>query len=146
MKHPFPSLVLALLFCFSSNFLRAADGDILPPEKQLAKWYGQHLHGKSPFLDRTRREFWPFMFGTELQKVLKKKELGFDPFLFAQDSEIKDLAIKRIDSGDHPDALVLVTFTNFGKRIALVAAMKISDHGWRLINIVEPDDGQSLLE
>jgi hypothetical protein len=137
--------ILVLLFCSCGTSLSVADGDILPPEKQLAKWYGEHLQGKGPLLDESRRDSWLFMFDADLKKVLEKGELGMDPFLFAQDAEIEDLSIQRIETGERPNALVLITFTNFGKRIELVAAMKITDHGWILLNIVKPDDGQSLI-
>lgn len=145
MKRRFIALIPVLLFCLCGTFLHAADGDILPPEKQLAKWYEDHLLGKGPMLDEAQREFWPFVFGADLQKVMEKGELGMDPFLFAQDADIKDLAIKRIETGEQPNALVLISFINFGKRVELVASMEITDHGWRLLNIVKPDDGQSLL-
>lgn len=145
MKHKLLFPILVFLFCLCGTSLYAADGDILPPEKQLAKWYEQHLQGKGPLLDESQREFWLFMFNADLKKVLEKGELGMDPFLFAQDAEVKDMSIKRIDTGEQPNALVLITFTNFGKRIELVASMKITDHGWLLLNIVKPDDGQSLI-
>lgn len=146
MKNKFLYPVLALIFCVYGTVLHAQDGEIAPPEKQLAKWYGEHLKGKGPILDESKHQFWSFIFGEELQKFLKKGELEFDPFFFAQDTEIKDLAFKRIEIGERPNALVLITFKNFGKPIELIAAMDLTDHGWRLINIVKPDDGQSLVE
>lgn len=146
MKNRFVFPVLALFLAFCGQNLRAADGDILPPEKQLEKWYGQHLKGEGPLLDESQREFWVFMFGEGLQKFLKKGDWGADPFLFAQDADIKELEIKRIPTGEQPFALVLITFKNFGQRVELVASMEVTDHGWRLLNIVKPDDGQSLLK
>ncbi|MFK7851120.1 MAG: hypothetical protein AB8D78_09095 [Akkermansiaceae bacterium] len=136
---------LTAFFVLAGSVSQAQDGEFPTPEAQMQKWYAAHMKGAGPFLDEKQREFWDFMFGEALVKQLKKKERGFDPFYFAQDAEIKNLKITRIPNGEKPFALVLVSFNNFGKQMNLIAYMEVTDAGWKLINMVNPEDGTSLV-
>ena len=132
-----------MLISFTTLF--AADGDIPEPTDAVKKLYSEHLDNKGILLDRTARTTWEFRFGPELCEALKNDHWGFDPLVFAQDHDIKNLTIKEIDRDDHGRVLVLVSFKNFGKSIRLVVAMNHTDHGYRIENIVEPETGIDLI-
>ena len=136
---------LSVLGIFFGSFARCEDGEYPAPEVQVQKWYEEHMKGAGPFLDESQRKFWDFTFDTDLLEKLNSGNWGFDPLFFGQDAEIKELKITRIENGDKPTALVLISFTNFGKRVELIALMRVSDAGWKLVNIVNPEDGSSLL-
>lgn len=130
---------------FAPRCASAADGEFPAPEKQMEIWYKAHAEGKGPFLDESKKQFWEMMFGEDLVKALKSQPWGFDPLYFAQDSDVKDVKTTRIGELDQPNALVLVSFKNFDHAVSVVAYMEVTDTGWRLINLVKPDDGTSLI-
>jgi hypothetical protein len=110
----------------------------------LLKWYQEHAAGKGVFLDEKLEKNWDFVFEPELKAVLAKRNWGQDPLFFAQDAEVKDIKTKIVDETGGK-ALVLISFTNFGEPVRLVAHLRVTDHGWRLGNIVDPANGSDLL-
>jgi hypothetical protein len=135
---------LPIIATLMSLSLSAADGDIPTPAATMMKMYNQHLANKGVFLDEGKEDIWDFTFEPELIEVLKPRAWGFDPLFFAQDAEIKDIKAKTI-SEKGGNALVLMEFTNFGEPVSLVASLRVTDHGWRLVNIVDPTNGADLL-
>jgi hypothetical protein len=133
-----------LLFCLSALILRGADGEFPPADKMLLKWYEEHAAGKGVFLDEKREAEWDFVFEPELKEVVAGRNWGQDPLYLAQDAEVKNVKTKLIDAAGGR-ALVLVSFTNFGEPVRLVAHLRVTDHGWRLGNIVDPATGNDLL-
>ena len=136
--------LIALLVCLISLNVSAADGEIPAPDKMLLKWYQEHAAGKGVFLDKKLEKNWDFVFEPELKEVLAKRNWGHDPLFFAQDAEVKDIKTKVVDETGGK-ALVLISFTNFGEPVRLVAHLRVTDHGWRLGNIVDPATGSDLL-
>jgi len=137
--------VLALwmmIFAGVSGF--AADGEIPPPQQTVLKWYQDHAAGKGIFLDPTQVKFWDFIFEPELAGLIRKKNWGQDPLFFAQDSDVTEIETQLIEQFGG-QSLVLIRFENFGEKKRLIAHLKVTDHGWRLNNIVDPLDGTSLL-
>lgn len=132
------------LFCFLSSNALAADGEFPAADKMLLKWYQEHAAGKGVFLDEKRESEWDFVFEPELKSVVAKRNWGHDPLFFAQDAEIKDIKTKVVDANGG-NTLVLISFTNFGEPVRLVAHLRVTDHGWRLGNIVNPVTGSDLL-
>ncbi len=140
-------LILNVLcgFLVSISTVNAGDRDIPTPADAVRKLYTEHLANKGVLVDQEARPAWEFLFGTELRKTLKKKIWGFDPLVFAQDHDIKDLTVKEIDRDDQGRAWVLVSFKNFGKSMRLLVAMNHTDHGYRIENIVDPESGTDLI-
>lgn len=136
---------LIALGVLGGSSIWAEGGQHPAPEIQMQKWYEEHIKGNRPIFDEAQRKFWDITFDAALVEKLNKENWGFDPLFFGQDAEIKDLKITRIENGDSPTALVLIAFTNFGKRVELIALMGLSDAGWKLVNIFNPEDGVSLL-
>ncbi len=132
-------------FVISFSTLVAADGDISEPADAVRKLYTEHLANKGVLVEKEAKDYWEFRFGTELSKVLKKGDWGFDPLVFAQDHDIEDLSVKEIERDARGRVLVLVSFKNFGKTVRLVVAMNHTDHGYRIENIVEPETGIDLI-
>lgn len=132
-------------FAISLNVLFAADGDIAEPAEAVKTLYAEHLANKGILQNPEAQSTWEFRFGPELCEVLKKGDWGFDPLVFAQDHEIKDLVIKEIERDRQGWVLVLVRFENFGKVVRLIVAMNHTDHGYRIANIVEPETGIDLI-
>jgi hypothetical protein len=136
--------LLVLMFCFVSLNGWAADGEFPAADKMLLKWYQEHAAGKGVFLDEKRETEWDFVLEPELKVVLAKRNWGHDPLFFAQDAEVKGIKTKIVDETGGK-ALVLISFTNFGEPVRLVAHLNVTDHGWRLGNIVDPATGSDLL-
>lgn len=136
--------LFVLMFCFLSSNAFAADGEFPAADKMLLKWYQEHAAGKGVFLDEKRESEWDFVFEPELKAVVAKRNWGHDPLFFAQDAEIKDIKTKVVDDIGG-NALVLISFTNFGEPVRLVAHLRVTDHGWCLGNIVDPATGSDLL-
>lgn len=137
-------LPLLLGGCLAGH-LSAKDGEIPSAEETVKTLYTEHLAGKGALLDPERKQFWNFIFGEDLVKELKSGNWGFDPLIFAQDAEVKDLKVKEIEKDDKSNSLVLVTFTNFGERTVLVVATSLTDHGHRILNVTQPSTGVDLI-
>jgi hypothetical protein len=137
-------LLLLLTACFSLHSLCAADGEFPPPDQMLLKWYQEHAAGKGVFLDEKAESKWSFVFEPELAAIVGARRWSYDPLYFAQDAEVKDVKTRVIDQIGG-QALVLIAFTNFGEPVRLIAHLNVTDHGWRLANIVHPALGSSLL-
>jgi len=147
MKTAQSTAVFFTLFALILPGLAAiAEEETIPsPEETVTRLYAEHLEGRGALVDEERREFWLFMFGEELVQALESPQRGFDPLFFAQDYEIDHLEVREIDHDDLGKALVLVSFTNFGRPTRLVVAMHHTDHGYRIDNIVEPKTGTGLV-
>jgi hypothetical protein len=125
--------------------LTLEDGEILSPEATVSRIYREHIDGKGPLNDEEQRKFWPFIFGEELTRILEKGNWGVDPLLFAQDYQVTDFRTSTVFKDDKGHAQVLVAFKNFGEPTVLFVSLRLTDHGWRIGNIVNPVDGTDLL-
>lgn len=134
-----------VLFASSLSPLAAEDGKIPTPEETVRKLYDGHLKDDTAFSKEESRAKWDFMFGEELRKALKSEGWGFDPLFFGQDHDIKKVDVRQIDKDDKGNSLVLVSFVNFGEPVRLVVALRHTDHGHQILNIVQPSTGVGLI-
>lgn len=136
--------LLPLVLCTVA--LAAEDGEIPTPEATVRKLYDEHLRDKGPIAERDKRKSeLAFLFGEGMRKALAGDRWGFDPLVFGQDFDVKDLAVKEIDRDKRGNALVLVSFLNFGEPTRLLVALKHTDHGYRIENIVDPVTGVNVV-
>lgn len=140
------SALFLLPFLVATASLAAKDGDISTPEATVKKLYEEHLKDKGPIAEREKRkDELHFHFGEAMRKALERNGWGFDPLVFGQDFEVKELTVKEIDRDRKGNVLVLVSFLNFGEPNRLIVALSHSDHGYRIENIVEPSTGISVI-
>lgn len=140
------TLLLLLAFTFTTPSLQASSLEKMMQEQVdfVRQMYADHQKQKGLFADEKRRSEWPKFFSEDLVKELKK-EWGFDPLLFAQDFEIKNLSVRSIHQGNDGRGLVLVTFRNFGEAVQLVVACNREGFGFKIENITQPSTGIDLL-
>jgi hypothetical protein len=96
---------------------------------------------------KLRRYFEPVLaaaMNKDQEYAAKHREVGkleWDPFIAAQDYEIKhvDVAIKDTAPGK---ATATVTFANFGKPVTIVLDLTAIKNDWRIYDITWPQDGE----
>ena len=138
------SFVCCLPLAFFSP-LMAQDGEIPSPEQTVRSLYEAHLADGGALANARGDEMWVFRFDEGLLKALNSEHWGFDPLWFAQDSDVTEVDVKLIDEDGRGRSLVLVSFENFGKKFRLVVALNHTDHGHHIVDIVDPQNGTSLV-
>lgn len=113
------------------------------PDAIVKELYKQHDAAKSPFFQTKDRAAVDKYFTKNLADLIWKDAvssegevgaLGADPLYDAQDTEIADLKIQA-DQVDGDQALVLVTFKNFGKAKTLIFNVEREKGTWKISNI-----------
>jgi len=133
---PLIPLVFALVLPIS-----AKDGEIPSPEEIVKKLYEDHLKDDTALSKGRKNPDWEFRFGENLRAALRSENWSFDPLLFAQDHDVKKVAVRLIDSDAKDNSLVLVSFVNFGEPVRVIVSLQATDHGHRIENIINPADG-----
>ena len=122
------------------------------PDAIVKELYKQHDAKKSPFFQSKDRAAVDKYFTKSLADLIWKDAvssegevgaLGADPLYDAQDTEISNLKIQA-DQVDGDQALVLVTFKNFGKAKTLVYNVEREEGTWKISNIT--GDNYNLLD
>lgn len=117
------------------------------PDAVVRELYKQHDSKKSPFFQTKDRAAVDRYFTKKLADLIWKDAvgsegevgaLGADPLYDAQDTEIKDFKIQA-DQVDGDQALVLVTFKNFGKAKSLIYNVERENGEWKISNITGDD-------
>lgn len=137
-----------LLCCLSLVLftpLFAQDGVIPTPEETVRTLYEGHLRDGAALGGQRDDPMWRFRFEEELLKALRSKQWNFDPLWFAQDDDVEKVEVRGIDDDGRGRSLVLVSFVNFGEPVRLVVSLNHTDHGHRIVNIVNPKNGISLV-
>lgn len=125
--------------------LLAQDGVLPTPEQTVRSLYDGHLKDGAALGGQRDDEMWVFRFEEDLLKALRSKHWGFDPLWFAQDDDVKEVKVRQIDDDGRGGSLVLVSFVNFGEPVRLIVSLNHTDHGHRIVNIVDPKNGVSLV-
>jgi hypothetical protein len=120
------------------------------PEQVVADLYRQHKT-KSPFFQNKSRLLVDRYFDKHLADLIwgmpnSPDEVGpldGDPLYNAQDMEIKNFVIHK-STVTNGTAIVLVTFTNFGKKQEIKFLLASRQTGWKITNI-KYDDGTDLV-
>lgn len=140
---------LAVLSCAAAS---AAPYRQAAPDAVVKELYKQHDAKKSPFFQTKDRAAVDKYFTKKLADLIWKDAvtsegevgaLGADPLYDAQDTEITELKIQA-DQVDGDQALVLVTFKNFGEAKSLVFNVQRENGAWRISNIT--GDNYNLLD
>lgn len=122
------------------------------PDAVVKELYKQHDAKNSPFFQTKDRAAVDKYFTKKLADLIwqdavnSKGEvgaLGADPLYDAQDTEITGLKIQA-DQVDGDQALVLVTFKNFGEAKSLIYNVERENGAWKISNIT--GDDYNLLE
>ena len=122
------------------------------PDAIVKELYKQHDAKKSPFFQTKDRAAVDKYFTKNLADLIWKDAvssegevgaLGADPLYDAQDTEIADLKIQA-DQVDGDQALVLVTFKNFGEAKTLIFNVEREKGTWKISNIT--GDNYNLLD
>lgn len=125
----------------------AAPTQAAAPDAVVKDLYRQHDAKKSPFFQSKDRAAVDKYFTKKLADLIWKDavssegEVGAleaDPLYNAQDTEITDLKIQA-DQVDGDQALVLVTFKNFGKAYSLIYNVERENGVWKISNITGED-------
>ncbi len=122
----------------------------LTPEQTVAALYKQHKK-QSPFFQNKSRALVDRYFDRELAALIwnmpnSPDEVGpldGDPLYNAQDMEIKSFVIHKAMVNDGT-AIVLVSFTNIGKKQEVKFLLASRQAGWKITNI-KYDDGTDLI-
>lgn len=125
--------------------LLAQDGVIPTPEETVRSLYDGHLKDGGALAGQRDDPTWEFRFEDALLRALRAEHWNFDPLWFAQDDDVKEVKVRQIDDDGRGGSLVLVSFVNFGEPIRLVVSLNHTDHGHRIVNIVDPNNGASLV-
>lgn len=125
--------------------LLAQDGVIPTPEETVRSLYAGHLKDGATLAGQRDDPTWEFRFEDALLRALRAEHWNFDPLWFAQDDDVKEVKVRQIDDDGRGGSLVLVSFVNFGEPIRLVVSLNHTDHGHRIVNIVDPKNGASLV-
>ena len=113
------------------------------PDAVVKELYKQHDAKNSPFFQTKDRAAVDKYFTKRLADLIWKDAvasegevgaLGADPLYDAQDTEITGLKIQA-DQVDGDQALVLVTFKNFGKAKSLIFNVVRENGAWKISNI-----------
>lgn len=116
------------------------------PDTIVKDLYTQHDAKNSPFFQTKDRAAVDKYFTKDLadliwQDAVKSKgevgALGADPLYDAQDTKITDLKVDSDVDGDQ--ALVLVSFKNFGKEKSLILNVERENGDWKVSNITGDD-------
>jgi hypothetical protein len=117
------------------------------PDAVVKELYKQHDAKNSPFFQTKDRAAVDKYFTKKLADLIWKDAvssegevgaLGADPLYDAQDTEITGLKIQA-DQVDGDQALVLVTFKNFGKAQTLIFNVERENKVWKISNITGND-------
>lgn len=131
----------------------AAESQSAAAESLVADLYKQHDARKSPFFQTKNRALVDKYFTKALGDLIwkdattSKGEVGAidgDPLYNTQDPEIKNFAIGKA-AVSNETAIVPVTFTNFGNKVAVTFSLKQVAQSWRIDNI-HYGDGDSLMK
>ena len=117
------------------------------PDAVVRDLYRQHDAKKSPFFQTKDRAAVDRFFTKKLADLIWKDAvgsagevgaLGADPLYDAQDTEITNFKVQA-DQVDGDQALVLVTFKNFGEAKSLIFNVEREGGDWKISNITGND-------
>lgn len=160
---PSPQPATARTTSANANVVNAATANATPanaqpaqkasgPDAVVKELYKEHDANKSPFFQTKDRAAVDKYFTKKLADLIwqdavsSKGEVGAleaDPLYDAQDTKITDLKIQA-DQVDGDQALVLVTFKNFGKAKSLIYNVERENGAWKISNIT--GDNYNLLD
>ena len=121
----------------------SAAAQIPAPELLVADLYKQHDANKSPFFQKKDRALVDKFFTKPLAELIWKDSNGpegemgvlvFDPLYDAQDTDIKDFAVGKANIKGET-ASVMVNFTNFAEKHAILFTMKLTGGNWKIDDI-----------
>jgi hypothetical protein len=141
--------IAILLVCFWAAGSLIVSGQsraktLTSPEALVADLYRAEKEKRSPFFQTRRRALLDKYFERDLSDLIwhdavnSKGEVGVidgDPLYDAQDMEIKNLLINK-PRYEAAQALVDVTFENFGQKKTVTFAVVKSAAGWRIHDII----------
>lgn len=123
--------------------LPSAARPAVSPEAFVSDLYRQHDAERSPFFQTEDRARVDEYFEKSLADLIWKDAveskgevgaLGFDPLYNAQDSEIKNFAVRTVGQTEGK-AEVAATFENFGKKQRIVYRLTAAGADWKITEI-----------